>query len=143
MILTPDVTNAKSPLSSFLSPNAVVLAIRLTDLRISSSCNWFALISSAESPAVLAVRSTSDSTSNSRALISCRPPSATEMTLSARLELSIAAVIATLALRSISEAVNPAGSSFPVLMRRPVLSRVSARLRFCWLLPSTRVAIRD
>ena len=43
--------------------------------------------------------------------------------VSARVALSMAAVMPTRLERSDSEAISPAGSSFPELMRSPVLSR--------------------
>ena len=52
--------------------------------------------------------------------------SAVAMTWLARSELLIAFSVLTMSLRSASLAIKPAGSSAPVLIRKPVLKRVSA-----------------
>ena len=59
-------------------------------------------------------------------LTSWRAPSPTEMILSALRALSIAELIAVISERSVSEAMRPAGSSLPELIRRPVLRRSRA-----------------
>src|SRR5687768_15725206 len=72
-----------------------------------------------------------------------RAPSVVAMTLLARCELSIACVMPEISLRKPSEAISPAGSSAPRLMRRPLERRCSVSLRFFCVLPSPRWAVSD
>ena len=106
--------------------------------RMLSICSWFASFSSTLRPALLADWPTRLCTSSSRLLTSCRPPSATLTTCSARSALPMAASIDACWLRRFSLAIRPAGSSAPRLICRPVDRRSSDvfRARFCW--PRTR-----
>jgi hypothetical protein len=53
-LITFEAVKSSWPLSSFTPPNCVVLAMRLTLLRIASTWSWLALISSGERAPVLA-----------------------------------------------------------------------------------------
>jgi hypothetical protein len=55
----------------------------------------------------------------------------------------MAAVIAVFSDRIVSDAISPAGSSRPVLMRKPVLRRRSDILICELLLPNTRAATME
>ena len=72
------------PFKSFTPLNCVVLLMRLMLLRIASTCNWFALISSGESAPVLAASLVRFCTSNSRLDTSESAPSAVLTTFPAR-----------------------------------------------------------
>ena len=60
----------------------------------------------------------------SRSLTWPKPLSAVAITSFARSVLLMALVMAVMSLRRFSLAIKPAGSSLPVLIRKPVLSRV-------------------
>ena len=105
-----------------------------------STCSWLASSSSELRPPLLAEALTRACSSLSRLLTSERPPSAVPMMLPARSALSIACVMPTFSARRFSLAISPAGLSAPVLIFRPVLSRVSDVLSFDWFMFSVRWA---
>ncbi len=49
-------------------------------------------------------------------------------------------LIPVISLRRDSDAISPAGSSDPRLMRKPLLNRSSLRERSCWLAPKRCIA---
>src|SRR5688500_15372689 len=108
-----------------------------------STWSWLALISSAERAPELAASTTRSLMFSSRFATSESEPSAVEITLLARLELSIAWLIPAISLRKPSLAIRPAGSSAPRLMRRPLDRRWSVSVRFRCDLFSPRWAVRD
>ena len=131
----PEVWKSSCPFSSLTPLNCVVLAMRLTLLRIASTWSWLALISSGESAPLLAASLVRLWTSSSSALTSLSAPSAVLITLLARWELSMAWLIPAISLRSVSLAIRAAGASLPALIFSPLASRSrrverSALLRF-------------
>jgi hypothetical protein len=92
---------------------------------------------------VLAVCVMRDWSSVSRLEISVSPPSAMLTTWSARSAFPIAAAVDAISLRRFWEAIRPAGSSLPRLIRRPVLSRSSEVFRARLFCPSTRCPMSE
>src|SRR4051812_12619438 len=74
---------------------------------------------------------------------SLRAPSVVEMTLLARDELSTAWLMPEISERRPSDAIRPAGSSAPRLIRRPLDRRCNVELRLFWLLARPRWAVSD
>ena len=97
-----------------------------------SICNWLASISSWLTAPVLAASTTRPLTELSRSATSAKYPSVVAMTEMARSELEIAFASPWISARSRSDTINPAGSSAPLLMRRPVDSRSSRTARSEW-----------
>ena len=131
---TPESVYEKLPLTSFSPPNWVVLAMRSMASISESTWSWSAASSSSPMAPELAEWLIRARMSSSRLEISLRAPSAVEMTLLARVEFSTAWLIPRISLRRVSEAMSPAGSSRPRVIRRPVLrrSRRMPRSKLFW-----------
>ena len=139
----PETVKSNEPLSSLVPWKVVVWLMRSMVERMLSICCWLASFSSVERPASEPDWPMRDCSSSRRELTSWSPPSATLTTCSARSALPMAVWSEAFSLRSASEAMRPAGSSPPRLMRKPVLSRSSVLLSdwFCW--DRFRWAMRD
>src|SRR5687767_14461429 len=108
-----------------------------------STCSWLAAISSGERAPLLAASTTRSLMFSSIAATSPSAPSAVEMTLLARLELSMAWLMPAISLRRPSLAIRPAGSSAPRLIRRPLERRWSVELSCFCVLAKPRWAVSD
>ena len=144
------VMKSKLPSSSFRPWKVVVWAIRLMASKEESICNWLAAICSVLRAPSLAASVTRPRMSFNRAETWPRALSAVAITWLARSLLLIAMFTLLMSARSTSLAIKPAGSSLPVLMRKPVLRRVNALCNafcdlirdFCALSALTFVLIR-
>src|SRR5688500_7151953 len=117
--------------------------MRLTELRIASTCSWLALISSSESAPVLAASLVSAWISSSSDETSLSAPSAVLITLLARVELSMACPMPLISLRSVSLAIRAVGASLPVLIFNPLERRCSRVERSVLFLFRRLMACRD
>ena len=117
--------------------------MRLMVSRIESTWSWLALIWSALRAPVLALWLTRLVSWVSRLLTSLRPPSAVPMTLPAWPALSMACCRPACWFLRFSLAIRPAGSSLPLLIFKPVLSRWRLVFRLAWFCARVRCAISD
>ena len=116
------VMKSKLPSSSLRPWNVVVWAIRFKASSDESICNWLAAICSAlKSTVVGRLRSPGHECRSSSELTWPRALSAVAMTWFARSVLLMARLMLVMSLRRFSLAIKPAGSSLPVLIRKPVL----------------------
>ncbi len=124
---TPEVIKSRLPSSNRRPWNCVIWAIRSMASSEESICNWLAAICSSLKAPVLAASVTRPRISLSSELTCPSALSAVAMSWLARWLLVIARCTLVISLRKASLAIRPAGSSLPVLMRKPVLRRFNAR----------------
>jgi hypothetical protein len=121
----------------------VVFEMRVMLSTALSTWSWLAAISSWESAPLLAASTIRSLMFRSSAATSESAPSAVAMTLLARELLSMAWVMPAISLRSPSDAISPAGSSAPRLIRSPELSRWSVESSCFCVRASPRCAVSD